>query len=94
LKEQVKSVMKGAYRLPWKEGIAKLKKQAEWLEAHHPDAAASLLEGLDEMFTINRLDLSPILRRCLGTTNIIESPHSGVSPSILPELDPFFHVTC
>jgi len=78
LKEQVKSVMKGAFRLPWKEGIAKLKKQAEWLETHHPDAASSLLEGLDEMFTINRLDLSPSLRRCLGTTNIIESPHSGV----------------
>ena len=28
--------------------------------------------------TIIRLDLSPSLRRCLGTTNIIENPHSGV----------------
>jgi len=78
LKEQVKSVMKGAFRLSEKEGIARLTKQAQWLETHHPGAAASLLEGLDEMFTINRLDLSPELRRCLGTTNIIESPHSGV----------------
>ncbi|MCH9046700.1 MAG: hypothetical protein IIA40_11400 [SAR324 cluster bacterium] len=58
--------------------MAKLKKQAEWLSVHHPDAAASLLEGLEETFTINRLDLSPSLRRCLGTTNIIENPHSGV----------------
>ena len=44
----------------------------------HPDAAASLREGLEETFTINRLELSPSLRLCLGTTNIIESPHSGV----------------
>lgn len=78
LKDQVVSVMKAAYKLPWKEGMAKLKKQAEWLSAHHPDASASLLEGLEETFTINRLDLSPSLRRCLGTTNIIENPHSGV----------------
>jgi hypothetical protein len=30
------------------------------------------------MFTLNRLGLSPSLARCLGSTNIIESPHSGV----------------
>jgi transposase-like protein len=78
LRDQVKSVMKAAYKLPWKEGIAKLKKQAEWLKTLHPGAAGSLLEGLDETFTINRLNLSPSLRRCLGTTNIIESPYSGV----------------
>ena len=78
LKDQVRSVMKAAYKLPWKEGMAKLKKQAEWLSLHHPDASASLLEGLEETFTINRLELSPSLRRCLGTTNIIENPHSGV----------------
>ncbi len=78
LTDQVITVMKAAYKLPWKEGLAKLKKQAEWLSVHHPDASASLLEGLEETFTINRLDLSPSLRRCLGTTNIIENPHSGV----------------
>lgn len=78
LKDQVKAVMKAAYKLPWQEGLARLKKQAEWLCAHHPDAGASLLEGLEETFTINRLALSPTLRRCLGTTNLIESPHSGV----------------
>ncbi len=78
LKDQVKAVMKGAYKMPWQEGIAKLKKQAEWLSTHYPDAAASLLEGLEETFTINRLELTPTLRRCLATTNIIESPNSGV----------------
>jgi len=30
------------------------------------------------MFTINRLGLSPSLCRCLSSTNLIESPHSGV----------------
>jgi len=30
------------------------------------------------MFTVNRLGLSPALCRCLSSTNIIESPHSGV----------------
>ena len=70
--------MKAAFRLPWKEGIAKLRKQAQWLRPHHPDAAASLEEGLDELFTINRLKLSSSLRLCLGTTNIIDSSHSGI----------------
>ncbi len=41
-------------------------------------AAASLREGLTEMFTVQRLGLSPNLARCLVSTNIIESPHSGV----------------
>lgn len=78
LKDQVKSVMKAAYRLDHKEGMAKLKLQARWLETEHPSAAASLLEGLEETFTINRLGLPPKLRRCLATTNIIESPTAGV----------------
>ena len=53
--------MTAAFRLPWKEGIAKLRKQAEWLRPHHPDAAASLEEGLEKLFTINRLELSSAL---------------------------------
>lgn len=78
LKEQVKTVMKASYRLDAEEGIAKLKQQAKWLQSEHPSAAASLLEGLEETFTINRLGLPPRLRRCLGTTNVIESPTAGV----------------
>ena len=42
------------------------------------DAAANLREGLEEMFTINRLGLSPSSRRCLSSTTLIESPHGGV----------------
>ena len=78
LKDQVKSVMKAAYKLDADEGMSKLKQQARWLQTEYPSAAGSLLEGLDETFTINRLGLPPMLRRCLATTNIVESPTSGV----------------
>ena len=37
-----------------------------------------MVEGLEEMFTINRLDLPSQLRRCLASTNIIESPNAGI----------------
>ncbi len=78
LKDQVKALMKAAYKLDHAEGIARLKKQAEWLAVEYPSAAASLREGLEETFTINRLQLPPTLHRCLATTNIIESPNAGV----------------
>lgn len=78
LKEQVKAALRAAFRLSAEEGMARLEKQAQWLERAYPGAAASLREGLAEMFTVNRLGLPPSLRRCLVSTNIIESPHSGV----------------
>jgi len=78
LRDQVKASMRAAYRLEAKEGMARLRKQAEWLRTEHPTAAASLLEGLEETFTINTMGLPAPLRRCLATTNIIESPQSGV----------------
>ena len=59
-------------------GKKKLKAHAVHLKELYPDAAASLLEGLDEMFTINRLGVTGELARCLATTNIIESPNSQV----------------
>jgi len=78
LKDEVKAAMRAAYRLEPSEGMARLRKQAEWLEVEHPTAAASLLEGLEETFTVNRIGLPASLRRCLATTNLIESPQSGV----------------
>jgi putative transposase len=62
LKDQVKAAMRGAFRLPAKEGMARLEKQAGWLEREYPSAAASLREGLEEMFTVNRLGLPPSWR--------------------------------
>ena len=75
---QVKSVLRAAWKLPPKEGMARIKKLAPWLDQKYPSAASSLVEGLEECFTINRLDVPPSQCRCLATTNIIESPHAGV----------------
>jgi transposase-like protein len=75
---QVAAAMRAAWKLEPKEGMARLRTQLEWLERTHPKAAASLREGLEETFTINRLGLSPMLRKCLATTNVIESSLSGV----------------
>ncbi len=77
-KPQVKSLLRAAWKLDPDKGMARIKKLAAWLDQKYPQAAASLLEGLEECFTINRLDLPPALHRCLATTNIIESPHAGV----------------
>lgn len=77
-KDKTRWVMRAAFKLDADKGMRKLEEHAAWLERTHPSAAASLREGLEEMFTINRLDLSPSLRRCLGTTNIIENPNSGM----------------
>ena len=77
-KGQVKSAMRAAWKLDADGGMARMKKLAEWLERDYPAAAASLREGLEECFTLNRLDLPPSLHRCLASTNVIESPHSGV----------------
>ena len=65
----------GRSRLGGKKGKAKLEQYAKWLERDQPGAAASLREGLDEMFTIDDLGLPPMLKRCLGTTNIIDNSH-------------------
>jgi len=77
-KEQVKCSMRAAFSLEAKKGKQKLQQMAKWLEQEYPSAAGSLLEGLDEMFTINTLGLPKALRRCLGSTNVIESPNSGI----------------
>ena len=77
LKPQVQASLRSAWQLPAKKGKARLEQQAKWLEDDYPSAAESIREGLDEMFTINELDLPASLKRCLGSTNIIESCFSG-----------------
>jgi hypothetical protein len=64
--------MRAAFRLGGKAGRAKLEQYAKWLEREWPSAAASLREGLDELFTIDSLDLPASMKRRLGTTNIID----------------------
>ena len=75
---QTRWVMTQALKGDADTGIQKLKAHAKHLKAQHPDAAGSLLEGLEELFTINRLGLTGELARCLATTNVIESPNSVV----------------
>ncbi len=76
--DQVRPAMGAAWRLEASEGQRKLEQLARWLEREHPTAAASLREGLEDLFTINRLGLPAQLRRCLATTNLIDSTHSGM----------------
>ena len=75
--QRVRQVLKAAWRLPASQGQARLEKEAQALEKDHPSAAASLREGLAEMFTVNRLGLPALLNRCLCSTNVIESSFSG-----------------
>ena len=54
-------------------GLRKAKLLAKEIELAYPDAAGSLREGLEEMFTVTALGASPTMRRSLSTTNAIES---------------------
>ena len=76
---QVLNVMRAAWKLSdADEGMKRLEGLARFLEHEYESAARSLREGMAEMFTIQRLKLPPSLYKCLGTTNVIESPQSGV----------------
>jgi putative transposase len=76
--EQASATLRAAWKLDDQEGRARIEQYASWLELKWPKASASLREGLEEMFTINRLGLPSKLRRCLGTTNIIDNGHSAL----------------
>ena len=73
-----KATLRAAWKLEAAEGMRQIEQLARWYEKKYPSAAGSLREGLQEMFTINRLSLPPKLMRCLATTNLIDSTHSGV----------------
>jgi transposase-like protein len=54
-------------------GLKACRDLARQLEASHPDAAGSLREGLEEMFTVAGLGVTGRLRQSLTNTNCIES---------------------
>jgi putative transposase len=56
-----------------------LRKTARWLEEPWPMAAASLLEGLEETLTVQRLNIHHKLCRSLSNTNVIENCFSQVA---------------
>lgn len=59
-------------------GRAALERLAESFQPAHPGAAASLREGLDEMFSVTELGLSEALHKSLRSTNLIENVQGRV----------------
>jgi putative transposase len=62
-------------------GVAEkeLRQTAKWLEPSWPMAAASLLEGLEETLTVQRLNIHHTLCRTLSNTNLIENCFAQVA---------------
>lgn len=78
----VRSTLCAAWKLDVRQGKKQIEQLAQWYEQKHPSAAASLREGLDELFTINAMNLPTKLMRCLSTTNVIESACWGARQRI------------
>lgn len=78
--DQAKATLRGAWKLGADQGKAKIEQYASWLGQEWPGAAETLLEGVDELFVVDRLGLPGALRRCLVTTNLIESKNSAAGP--------------
>ncbi len=78
-KGQALNLMRAAWKVSTAEdGEKRIEQLARFLERDYESAARSLREGLAEMFTLQRLQIPKSLHPCLGTTNIVESPQSGV----------------
>ncbi len=80
-KPQVKAVMRAAFRLPAREGVARLQELAEWLEREYPSAAAGQREGREVLTvghsteTRNRNPQPEAL--CLVSKGVCLAEHSG-----------------
>ena len=76
---QTRNLLRAAWKVKTaEEGEKRLEQLARFLEHGHESAARSLREGMAEMFTLQRLQIPASLHKCLATTNVIESPQSGV----------------
>ena len=74
MRKTIDARLAGAFADPDPEaGLRKAKLLATELDRTHPDAAGSLREGLDQMFTVRRLGIDGTLARTLVCTNMIES---------------------
>lgn len=63
----------------YEDAQAELKNLEKWLERINPSAAKSLMECSEELLTVHRLCIPPLLRKTLHSTNPIESMFSQVS---------------
>src|SRR5713101_7712619 len=78
LPEQKKAQAAWRLRAAWGQKDPKaaekdLRKTAQWLDGFSPMAAASLLEGLEETLTVQKLQIPYKLCRSLSNTNLIEN---------------------
>ncbi len=77
-KAYVRAAMRSAWKLSPKEGIRRMEDLAKELSVDHPGACSSLREGIEETFTLNRMDLPALLIPSLSSTNIIENCHGAI----------------
>lgn len=76
---QTRNLIRAAWKVKTaEEGERRLEQLARYLERDYESAARSLREGMKEMFTLQRLQIPDSLHKCLASTNVIESPQSGV----------------
>lgn len=73
-----KMKIKAALLMAPEKGEAMLKEYAKELDVNEPAAAASMREGLHDLFTVGRLGVTGSLARSLTNTNVIESTQSLV----------------
>ena len=83
LPENVRPRVRRVLRAAWEMNDAaiaerRLRALANSLEREHPGAASSLLEGLAETLTLQRLGIRGALYRTLRSTNAIENLNGGV----------------
>jgi putative transposase len=84
LPEEKKAQAAWRLRAAWGQKDAKaaeqeLRKTARWLDGFSPMAAASLLEGLEETLTVQRLGIGHTLGRSFSNTNLIENCFAQVA---------------
>jgi transposase-like protein len=79
LHASVRKTLRQAWELDDADKAEKLiRNLARRLEREAPGVSGSLLEGLDEILTVNRLGLPADLRRALACTNIIENMNGTI----------------
>lgn len=62
----------------YEDAKAELESLEEWLRSINASAANSLLEAMEEILTLHRLNVPEVLRKTLRSTNAIESMFSNV----------------
>ena len=82
-REWMRRKLRQAWSAPsYAQAVRQLRSLATSLSTDHPDAAASLREGLEETVTILKLEIPALLQASLRSTNMIESGFSMVSKNI------------